>query len=184
LVDFLTSWINDVELGWVDQFLRVVHQRRMWDEVSAFFEDGASYAMTHSVPTYAAAFPGPGPHGGAPRNVGPEDLGERGDVPIPMHCWDWRVERLPHIPVTVDWPSWAPERCSGVIPLPDIRTLSLIQAGVYVYSEPYHHAGGYLAPTLREFGAFRFSVAERLHLAGSLTHRQTACGCGQLDLAA
>lgn len=184
MTDYLVSWVNDIRLSWIDEFLRLIHVRRMWHEVSAFFEDGASYFATHSGPVYSAAFPGPGPFHGVPPSMGADAFGERGFVPVPMRCWDWRGEELPHIPVTVDWPGWAPERSGAVIPLPDLRTLSLIQAGVYVHPTPYHHVGGYLAPTLREFGAFRVAAADRLHLAGALTHRQMTWSCGQLDRAA
>lgn len=184
LTDFLVSWVTTVQLPWIDDFLRVVHLRHMWDEVSAFFEDGPSYVATHSGPVYSAAFPGPGPYQGVPPNIPEGAYGERDEVPVPMRCWDWRGEALPHIPAESDWPGWSPRHPSGVIPLPDLRTLSLIQAGVYVFPTPYHHVGGYLAPTLREFAAFRFAVSDRLHVAGSLTHRQLSLSCGQLDRAA
>lgn len=61
IVKYLISWVNDVRVGWVDQFLRVVHQQQMWDEVSTFFEGRPGYHMTHSGPLYSAPFPGPGP---------------------------------------------------------------------------------------------------------------------------
>ncbi|EEC12040.1 hypothetical protein IscW_ISCW020360 [Ixodes scapularis] len=184
MVKYLISWVNDVRVSWVDQFLRVVHQRQMWDEVSTFFEGGPGYHMTHSGPLYSASFPGPGPFDSAPQEIGDKDIGKTYKIPIPMQCWDWQGERLSHIPAQADWTTWAPAKCTGVIPLPDFRTLSLVQAGVYCFAEPYIHAEGYLTPTLLEFGAYRIAVAENQHLAGSLTHHQVAWGCGQLVEAA
>lgn len=78
------------------------------------------------------------------------------------------------------WDDWAPELVTGVLPLPHLQTVSLVQSGLYYYPCPSEHAPTCISPTQTYFGRLRHIVMDRLFVAGCLYHRQVGWSVAHL----
>lgn len=90
-------------------------------------------------------------------------------VPLLMRAWRDVGDRLPHIPAATVWTDWAPTP-SWILPLPNIRSVSLIALGLYEFESKTELTRIFSLLEAPYFNAYLFLAAERRFIAWRQVH--------------